>query len=206
MTARCPTSSTPRSKRRWTRSTSPMRCWCGLMKAMATAKESIASKCTRPSRPSSRRTWRRSEVAISVVWIRLFAAPTGAASQPFVLFSFNPDFRMRSNPSAPALAIGRFVAAVLLTCSAITLEAVEKLPLEIFAKFPAIFHPVISRDGKTLCYGAAVGDERAILFKDLDGGKNYAMDLENIEMGVGRPRWVAENRVVYGDIGAMDRD
>jgi len=97
---------------------------------------------------------------------------------------------------------GLFLAAFLL--SGTSLPATDKLPLETFARFPAIYHPTISRDGKTLCYVASFGDDRAVVFKDLDGGENYSA-----KDGWGYPRWVAEDRVIFSElygIAAIDRD
>ncbi|MBS0477887.1 MAG: hypothetical protein JSR79_01125, partial [Proteobacteria bacterium] len=106
----------------------------------------------------------------------------------------------------PVRSVRHVVIALSLLCGVSALPAADKLPLETFAKFPAIYHPVISRDGRTLCYGAYVdtptGVDWAMLFKDMDGGKNYAVDKG------GTAIWVSEDRVVYSSYGmaSIDRD
>jgi len=104
----------------------------------------------------------------------------------------------------PVRSVRRVVIALSLLCSVSALPAADKLPLDMFTRFPAISHPTISRDGRTLAYGAGVdtptGYDYALLFKDLDGGKNYAVDK------AGPAAWVAEDRVVYGHMAGIDRD
>jgi dipeptidyl aminopeptidase/acylaminoacyl peptidase len=105
----------------------------------------------------------------------------------------------------PFPAAGRALVTALLLCSAHFLPAADKLPVEVFSRWPAIIHPTISRDGKTLCYGAVFDKDRAMLFKDLDGTENYAVDIV-AKASLGSPRWVAEDRVVYGRMAGIDRD
>lgn len=108
------------------------------------------------------------------------------------------------------LSAGRILTTALLLSGAIKLEAAEILPVETFARLPAISHPVISRDGRTLCYGATVTTasgtvDQAMVFKDLDGKQSYGWDIP-ANRSLGRPIWVAEDRVIYGYLASVDRE
>lgn len=102
-------------------------------------------------------------------------------------------------------ACGRVLVASFLLCGALKLGAADKLPVELFSRWPAISHPTISRDGKTLCYGAVFDRDRAMIFKDLDSKETVAVDIV-AKASLGSPRWVAEDRVVYGYLAGIDRD
>lgn len=118
----------------------------------------------------------------------------------------NLKFQLCMKLLFPVLSVRRVVMTLSLLCSISALPAAEKLPLETYAKFPAIYNPVISRDGRTLCYGAyvdtATGVDWAMVFKDLDGGKTIGVDHG------GSATWVSEERVIYSSYGmsAIDRD
>lgn len=77
--------------------------------------------------------------------------------------------------------------------------------MESFARLPVIRGVTISRDGKYVTYSVIADLQEAFAFKNLETGK-----INAVEGGVGipatSPRWVSNNRVVYGRMSAIDRD
>ena len=102
-----------------------------------------------------------------------------------------------------ALCISSAWAATPATPAAASGPA--QVPMESFARLPVIRGVSISRDGKYVAYSVIADLQEAFAFKNLETGK-----INAVEGGVGipavNPRWVSNNRVVYGHMSGIDRD
>ena len=101
-----------------------------------------------------------------------------------------------------------------LTGSALSVSAsvstAGPVPIESFAKQQAVFHPTISHDGLYLTYSVLADAYYrdfavAIAFRNLVTGKINAVPSGTYEVAF-NPRWVANDRIVYGDLSGIDRD
>lgn len=104
----------------------------------------------------------------------------------------------------PSLSVGLLA---LLSVSSVFVYAADTdlLPVEIFARWPAIAHPSLSRDGKTIAYGATHERDSALVFLNLETNKTNAVEIPSWS-GIGRPTWVGNDRVTYGYLSAIDRN
>jgi hypothetical protein len=77
------------------------------------------------------------------------------------------------------------------------------LPVVDFARADVTTGLSLSPDGKTIAYALGVDRDWVLVLRDWDTGK-----VRNIGRGAGaaRPRWVSEERVLYGAGASMDRD
>ena len=84
------------------------------------------------------------------------------------------------------------------------------MPVESFAKLQAVYHPTISRDGQYLTYSVLADAyyrdfAMAIAFRNLVTGKVNGVASGDLEAAID-PRWVANDRIVYGNLSGIDRD
>lgn len=113
---------------------------------------------------------------------------------------------------SPKLCLGLATAALSLSSlSAATNPPAPattgpvQVPMESFARLPVIRHVTISRDGKVIAYSIFADLEEMFAFRNLDTGK-----INGVESGLSakayNPRWIANNRVVYGSMSGINRD
>lgn len=89
-----------------------------------------------------------------------------------------------------------------------------KIPVEDFARGPAIQDAVISRDGKTVAHMVTFEREQRLVFHDLETGKVLQMELpgspDPLETGYTGFAWVGRDRVIFSmyaqGLSAVDRD
>ena len=104
-----------------------------------------------------------------------------------------PISSFAANPSPPPAAAGS-----------------GPIPVENFAKQQAVYHPTISRDGLFLAY-TVLADAYyrdfavAVALQNLATGKISSVKTGLYETAV-NPRWVSNDRIVYGDLSGIDRD
>ena len=99
--------------------------------------------------------------------------------------------------------IGLSVGAVAATTAAPA--AYGPVPIESFARLPAIREVSISRDGQYIAYTVVADLQTAIAFKNLATGKMNAVE-SSLGVYAYSPRWVANDRVVYGHMSGINRD
>ena len=77
--------------------------------------------------------------------------------------------------------------------------------MESFARLPVYRDVHISRDGKIIAYTVVADLQTAIAFKNLETGK-----MNGVESGLSayayNPRWVSNDRIVYGYLSGINRD
>jgi len=104
------------------------------------------------------------------------------------------------------LCLGSLLSnAALVTFAVATPPVPGPVPIESFARMPAIRDVTLSPDGKFIAYSIFDDQEAAFAFKNLETGKvkgvNGSEDLAAVY-----PRWVSNERVVYGNMAGLNRD
>jgi len=80
-----------------------------------------------------------------------------------------------------------------------------QVPMESFARLPAIRKVTLSPDGKFIAYSMFDDLQTAFAFKNLDTGWTKGVQGTGTFRAV-NPEWVSNERVVYGGLAGMNRD
>jgi len=80
-----------------------------------------------------------------------------------------------------------------------------QVPMESFARLPAIRQVTLSPDGKFIAYSMFDDLQSAFAFKEIDTGKTKGVQGTDNFVAV-YPRWISNDRVVYGYMAGMNRD
>ena len=109
---------------------------------------------------------------------------------------------MRLNP-----CLGSVLSIALVAASAAfgAPPAPVQVPIESFARMPALRMVTISPNGKYIAYSMFDDLQAAFAFKELDTDKTKGVQGTDNFIAV-FPRWVSNNRVVYGRMAGINRD
>ncbi len=112
-------------------------------------------------------------------------------------------YRLGSLLSIAGLAAASVAAAA--TPAPATPAAPVQVPMESFARLPAIRQVTLSPDGKFIAYSMFDDLQAAFAFKEIDTGKTKGVQGTDNFVAV-YPRWISNDRVVYGYMAGMNRD